>query len=852
MICVNDNAPCYNSVDLTGMDYKCTSENPICVKVDGSEPALHSAGDKCEAVCYNSANLPSVDNNCTAEKQICVKADGSEPASDSPGDKCVNAMAFCYNSANSTDLDYKCTAEESICVMANGSEPALYKPGDKCEAVCYNSANLPNVDNKCTAEKLMCVKADGSEPEIDSPGDKCIIATAFCYNSANSTYLDYKCTAEYPICIKADGSEPTLYSPGDQCEAACYNSANLPNVDNRCTAEKQICAKADGSEPASNSPGDKCINATAPCYNSVADAMGVDYKCTAAESICVMANGSEPALHKPGDKCEAVCYNSANIPNVDNKCTVEQALCIKADGSEPAIDSPGDRCVDPWHTYSTNDDFDNLNTTLVNVNTHTADQLDLESSRITSDFLWVPESDQGSVVKINTKTGVVVGRYRTWPQSIAAKGNPQGLSVDIDGSLWVGNSRDYNGHGTITHIGLEENGQCEDRNGNGAIDTSISLNDTKAWASDTGTRGVATADDECIVHFVSVTCSVVNHVTVNQQNDVWVSGSTRRNFDLVKGGRYDVANSGTVTTTYPSVGWGGYAGLIDRNGFVWSSVSGTGLMRWDADQPLSGANGAPGGLDVGPLFSGRTWAGNGDKNSYAFCLDSLGNVWNTLYQSAGQIRKYSSDGKYLNTFNTSGSFSMSCVGDPVTGDVWIIQHGSNTVGHHKNDGTLLGTLNVGTRPIGIAIDRSGKIWVSNRDSQNLMRIDPALNGGVGGVDLTVTISPNAYPHTLFDMTGSTLTGRPSTGTWAVTHDSGVIGQKWGYVKWTASIPSNAAITVQARSSTDGITYSAWEWVSKLVDMTVSDGRYLQVRVTFTRATTGETPILHDLSIVGAV
>jgi len=129
-----------------------------------------------------------------------------------------------------------------------------------------------------------------------------------------------------------------------------------------------------------------------------------------------------------------------------------------------------------------------------------------------------------------------------------------------------------------------------------------------------------------------------------------------------------------------------------------------------------------------------------------------------------------------------------------------------------------------------------------------MRIDPALNNGVGGVDLTIPLSISALPISYSDMMGSTLTALPSMGTWTVTHDSVVVGQQWGYVTWTSLIPSDSKLTVQAHSSTDGTTYSAWEPITKLVDLTVANGWYLQVCITFSCGMMGESPILHDVSI----
>jgi len=638
---------------------------------------------------------------------------------------------------------------------------------------------------------------------------------------------------------------------------SCENTADYGAMDKGCNnKDLPVCVSSTERYIPANNKGTLCRR----CVNSYAvdgppPMYWPDFDCPDDAPKCLKADYTEPKVWFAGMFCvdgDAPCYNSATLPAKDYKCTTSEPICVYEDGTEPALNNPGDKCVAQtwtWSVYTTDKDFHNNNTVMVNVDTHTADQLDLESKGTTYNFLWVPESNLGTVVKINIDTGTIVGRYKTWPDSYGVgSGSPSRTTVDNDGSLWLSNRIDHAGHGTITHIGLEENGQCEDRNKNGKIDTSTSLGDLKGWADDTGTRGVAKADDECIVHFVAVSSTGTRHVSVTQDNNVWVSGSGARNFDLVKGGRYDVAGSGTIIKNYPSVGWGGYGGLVDGNGVVWSSLYGKGLMRWDPALPLSGTNGAPGGpsgLDIGPPKSGTTWGGNNDYYSYGVCVDSSGNVWNADIWG-GQIRKYAFDGKLVASFSTGGDRPRGCVVNQATGDVWIANSGSDTVTHLKNDGTFLGKVTVGDQPTGVAIDRSGKIWACNLGSHTVMRIDPASHS----VDLTINLTPGAGPYTYSDMTGSTLTAPPSTGTWTVTHDSGVVGQKWGYVNWTASTPSDSKLTVQACSSTDGINCSAWESVTKLVDLTVPDGRYLHVRVTFSRATTTpyDTPILYDVSI----
>ena len=288
-------------------------------------------------------------------------------------------------------------------------------------------------------------------------------------------------------------------------------------------------------------------------------------------------------------------------------------------------------------TYTYDGDFD-LGT-LVNVN-HDApnsNQLQLDEAAEPFNFIWVAVSGKGTVVKIDTTTGAVLGEYRTTPSS-QELGNPSRTTVDNDGSVWVANrSNVSSGYGTVLHIGLEENGQCEDRNINGVIDTSTGLADVLAWVDNSGTRGVATAADECIVHYTLVNSSGTRHVSVNADNDVWVSGVGMRNFDLVAGGRYDVPNSGTILRSESSVGYGGYGGLIDGDGVIWSARR---LLRWDtATTPIAGN------------FTGY------QHDSYGLCIDNSGNVWNTAL-SGNTIRKFAPDGTLVGTYGHGSEYAQ--------------------------------------------------------------------------------------------------------------------------------------------------------------------------------------------------
>ena len=294
--------------------------------------------------------------------------------------------------------------------------------------------------------------------------------------------------------------------------------------------------------------------------------------------------------------------------------------------------------------------------------------------------------------------------------------------------------------------------------------------------------------------------------------------------------------TGQIKRAEPTVGFGGYGGLIDPSGVIWSSNP---MLRWDTSKPLTGANGV-------------NWTGF-NHPSYGLCIDSGGNVWNTSFGN-GQIRKFAPNGTLLGTFNQGDAFAQGCVVDQ-NDHVWVA-HSLNrsTVGHLKNDGTYVGTITVQSGPTGVAVDGAGKIWATNHNSRTVSRIDPNLGPlgpdgvtRIGAVDFT-TINLGGSLYNYSDMTGSTLSGVPNSGTWSTVFDSQIVGAEWGKIGWTAQLCGDASLTVSVASSTNGTTFGPAEIVTNGADPSVANGRFLRIVVNFKRSASGESPILYDLSV----
>jgi hypothetical protein len=444
-------------------------------------------------------------------------------------------------------------------------------------------------------------------------------------------------------------------------------------------------------------------------------------------------------------------------------------------------------------------------------------------------FIWVAASRRGTVIKIDTDTGDVVGEYWTAPvyDPERPSQDPSRTVVDRNGNVWVGNRRDDSeGMGSVVKIGLLENGQCEDRNGNGTIDTSTGLGDVRDWdnAADADRMGgVTTAEDECVLQFIRVHSRGVRHASVDLDGNVWVSGTSDRHFDLIDG------TTGEILRTERAP-CGGYGGLVDRAGVMWSARP---LLRWDPREPLT-RDACLGG------------------QSYGIGLDYDDHAWISDFNRS--VCRYSHTGEVEACFD-AGEGIGSSRGVAVTRDnhVWVVHSSGSSVTRFDPDGTIVARIGVAGGPTGVSIDARGKPWIISGVAQ---RIDPDTNE----IDLTVNLDgafrqgsdelpfyDRATPYVYSDMTGQLVFGPPDSGTYTLRVRGPSYRTSWEAIRFADEVPEGGSVTVRV-SSSDGLATAGGLRTVRSGDALDLEGQYLYVEVLLQRAPSGVSPTFGGLEI----
>ncbi|MDY7229082.1 immunoglobulin-like domain-containing protein [Hyalangium rubrum] len=483
-----------------------------------------------------------------------------------------------------------------------------------------------------------------------------------------------------------------------------------------------------------------------------------------------------------------------------------------------------------------------------------SDQLRIATGARLPPFLWVANSNLGTVTKVDTRTGKQVARYdsvltQNWDGSTPSVRPPRDAcnfpvhtAVDANGDVFVVNRGNCSGTFAAITKYTGSLARCIDRNGDGVITTSVDANGDGIISTSNAAEFAGQSDD-CIQwtkNYAGVD-DPGRSLVVDAEQNVWVAGYGSSKLYKLSGDTgaalkvIDLRAETGVTTGILglAVGPGGYLytsdgistrsirkinpnassgshvvdtlsapvatfGItVDRNGMVWlgaDSDSVSGVVRADFVARTAQVVGGGGGC------VGRT---------HGVAVDAAGDIWAACW-SSGRVLRVSSSGSFLNS--------------------WV----------------------VGTRPEGVAVAPDNRIWVVNSSSDSLSVINPTTTGSTqthpagGGLPLTSS-DMTGFQHHHFTL---------RQGIWSVVHDSGQAQAHWGTVSWNSepqgATPPGSSIQVYARAADTREALSSRLFTyPPLVNgqaFTGVDGRFLEIKVVLRSANFGGDPVLSDLTI----
>jgi hypothetical protein len=346
-------------------------------------------------------------------------------------------------------------------------------------------------------------------------------------------------------------------------------------------------------------------------------------------------------------------------------------------------------------------------------------------------YIWLANSTQGTVSKIDTVSTIEEGRYLV-TNDLAMQ--PSRTSVNQYGDVAIG----HRFYPRVSKVAARvEN--CIDRNNNGMIDTSSGPGDVRPYLEDecvlwsvdlpaegNGSRAVAWEGG-------SIDPETCENTIPNPR--LWVGyGSAPLKVYRLDGETGSVIDS----TTVPSNGFV-YGGAVNAEGDFWiSDRGGRTLSRVDADT-----------LEV------QVWPVPASM-AYGIGMDENGHPWFATYEvgaGSDQIYRFDPDLQQFFPAGSGGGFYRGLNVDR-EGRVWVAGNSPCRLALFDADTATLVNDGIGlpgcVDPVGVSVDRDGYVWVVDRGAGVAWKVDPVFHLIVG------TVNGLENPYTYSDMTGQGL------------------------------------------------------------------------------------------------
>ncbi len=345
-------------------------------------------------------------------------------------------------------------------------------------------------------------------------------------------------------------------------------------------------------------------------------------------------------------------------------------------------------------------------------------------------YIWISNSSQNTVSKINTKTAIEEGRYQV------VGGSPSRTSVNLEGDVAV-SSRDPGG---VTKIAAKKE-NCVDKNGDGMITTSNGPNNV-----------LPLGQDECVLWTKTIPSA---GYVYGPRATAWDSG---------------VQDPDTCEYSAPRlwIGWmdqqsmahferidGATGNTLDKVDYPWTGASHSpygGAVDKAGNFYATGLNQAP-TIKIDAVTLQLTNLGNPNGCKYGMTLDSNGDIWAGACFGEG-VYHWDHNTNLWTTLPNSGGTRVNGIMADADGNVWgagssncrLVHIDVQSKTYVNNNIPLPGCAN----PWGVSIDFEGYVWVVDMSASRAFKVDPMTYQTVA------TVSGLVGPYTYSDMTGVAL------------------------------------------------------------------------------------------------
>lgn len=762
---------------------------------------------------------------------------------------CVpDLVDLCHDCAADTD----CGGPDDLCVPIGG--------GSFCAAGCAEDSDCPDgyacqdAPGRDSAHR-QCLPTTGScvcTPELDGTTTPCAVTNEYgtCYGQTTCAGADgwTACSASPPAEEVCDGVDNDCDGAYDEDTAGCTVLFPDGDGDGYGRADGAACLCAPTGILTASVPGD-CDDEDPGRHPGLEDVCnGVDDDCNGlpdegcdvdGDGWCASAVEGDPAAcpHGGGD-CDDL--DASVHPGAVETCNGKDDDCDGLEDEEGGAPCGGCAQVCQLEVGPGGDaPFDPAGASGTGITPDGA--LTLDASSFALHMLWVANSGENTVSKIDTETGKEVARY-------AVCGDPSRTAVDLEGDCWVACRAD----GKVAKIALDL-ASCVDKDGDGVIETS---SDTNGDGVISGAELLAPGADECVLLVVKPEGDAkARALAIDAEGHPWVGYyETRTLFRLhpLTGETMAKVDLSKVSSGKP------YGMAIDQKGRIWVALR--------DGNPTALALVDPTSFPIEPV----AWGTPNGHQAYGIAVDGKGRVW----MAGGESRNVSRFDPKTETWKT-----LSLSGKPHARGVAISTDGKVYVAHHDftsdcsggkdhyvsvvdaESVALIDSIDTSTGngklgPVGLAIDFDDHLWAIDQCSSTATKIDRDTHEVLGH------FPTGSAPYTYSDMTGfalKTVVAPEGTYTHVFTGWTGA-QTRWLQVQASALLPDGTGLLLRWRAADDASDLAVTPWSAtegpfppalmpvNLEKKGVVAGRYLQVEVTL-QSGAGAAPLLQSLTAV---